>query len=293
MGAGSTLAALLDGWRPPDRTDHDRIDAAPVAALSSVLGYDAPVAGVGDVLPPLWHWLYFLNWPQPELLGEDGHPRAGAYLPPIPNRRRMIAGGRLTAREPLRIGLDTVRTSTLSDVQVKNGRSGEMAFVTVRYELQQAGRTCVIEEHDVVYRSGEGDTDGPAASPAPVDTNAEPTVEAPWQHTYRPDPIMLFRFSALTHNSHRIHYDEPYCRTVESYPGLVVHGPLLVLLMLEVDRASAQGDVAELEYRLRRPVFAREHIVAAGAPAQDSDATDLWVATARHNATASAQVRRG
>lgn len=288
MSRVSSLADLVADWHPDDRVAEDTIDSRPVAGLSSVLGYGEPIARDRDDLPPLWHWLYFLDWPAPQHLGPDGHPLAGDFLPPIRDRRRMIAGGRVEIREPLEVGRTAQRSSSLADVQVKNGRSGEMVFVTVRYELRQSGRLRVVEEHDVVYRSGES---SPAAPVVP-DHWGTPAVDAAWQHAWRPDPVLLFRFSALTHNSHRIHYDEPYCRDVENYPGLVVHGPLLILLMLASVRAESHRAVEHIAYRLHRPVFAGEQFVAAGAPdPEDSDAAQLWIASRREQQNATASVR--
>lgn len=271
------LAQYLDSWQPEEITDHDELSPAPMAALSAVL--DQPVtATVGDELPPLWHWLYFLDWPAQQTLGADGHPLDGHFLPPLPDRRRMIAGGRLEIQSPLRLGVPATRTSALEQVSIKQGRTGEMVFVTVRSTISQSSRICFVEEQDFVYRSGE---DERRKRLLEINTGQPPTSAAPWQLGLRPDPTLLFRFSALTANAHRIHYDTPYVREVEGYPDLVVHGPLLALLMLELIRRNAPGrQLRTASYRLRSPVFAGEHVLALGDPSQEGQAA-LRIATAR------------
>jgi 3-methylfumaryl-CoA hydratase len=285
--AQAGLSQYLDSWAPEPVTDHDDLPAAPVAALSAVLDQPGPVARAGGSLPPLWHWLYFLNWPAQHELGEDGHPRHGHFLPPIPDRRRMVAGGRVEVHAPLEIGVAAERTSSLGKVKVKHGSTGEMVFVTVRHDISQNSRVCLVEEHDVVYRSGE---DARRQAVLALDTGDAAASDAAWQLSLRPGPALLFRFSALTANAHRIHYDAPYAGSVEGYPGLVVHGPLLVLLMLELVRRNAPDRrVRSLSYRLRRPVFAGEHVLAVGDPEALARA-NLRIAAARDQRHATAEV---
>lgn len=285
MTTGSSpLETYLDSWDPGPVTDDEVLSAAPVAALSAVLNQSKPVAGGGEALPPLWHWLHFLRWPKQDELGDDGHPRDGHFLPPIPERQRMFAGGRCEIVEPLSIGERTERTSHLANVAVKQGRTGEMVFVTQHNEFRQHGRTCLIEEQDMVYRSGLSAGNHPTA----VDTSAAPQPDGPWQLAAQPDPALLFRFSALTANAHRIHYDNPYVREQEGYPGLVVHGPLLAVLMLELVRRNEPRRVRSLSFRLRSPVFAGEQLVASGSPS--SDGAVLQIATNREARHATAEV---
>ncbi|GHF60619.1 3-methylfumaryl-CoA hydratase [Amycolatopsis bartoniae] len=272
------LGEHVAGWRPGPVSTSDELPPGPVAALSAV--FDQPPAE--GALPPLWHWLYFLEWPPESELGEDGHPLRGHFLPPIPDRRRMFAGGRLEVHAPLMPGTRAERVSTLGEVAVKEGRTGEMVFVTVRHEISQGSRLCVVEEQDIVYRSGE---DERRRGVSAYSTDETPPSDAPWQRALRPDSRLLFRISALTANTHRIHYDEPYVREVEGYPGLVVHGPLLALLMLELVR---DRPVRSLSYRLRRPVFAGEHLRALGDPAPGG--ASLRIATAREDRAATAEV---
>ncbi|MES5818781.1 hypothetical protein [Streptomyces sp. RG80] len=279
------LSSYVESWTPGPVTDGDPLSADPVAALSAVLDLPGTVAGDGDPLPPLWHWLYFLSRPAQRDLGADGHPSNGHFLPPLPDRKRMWAGGRCEITEPLRLGEPAERVSGLASVTAKRGRTGEMLFVTERREFRQGGRLCLVEEQDIVYRSGHT----AAQHPAVVEEFASAHPTDPWQLALRPDPVLLFRFSALTANAHRIHYDAPYCRAEEGYPGLVVHGPLLALLMLELPRRHAPARrVRSLSYRLHRPVFAGELLAACGTPA--ADRAELRVATHREERHGTAEV---
>ncbi|MEV5177872.1 hypothetical protein AB0L10_44320 [Streptomyces flaveolus] len=260
----SSLQACVESWKPGPVTDEDSLPTGPVAALSAVLDEPEPVATAGRPLPPLWHWLYFLNWPAQQDLGADGHPAHGTFLPPIPDRQRMFAGGRCAVTEPLRLDERTERFSSLQNIAVKQGRTGELLFVTQRHEFRQGGRTCLVEEQDIVYRSGRS----PGRGTTVLDESAAPALDAPWRLAVQPDPTLLFRFSALTANAHRIHYDATYARDAEGYPGLVVHGPLLALLMLElVRRDDPSRPVRSLSYRLRSPVFSGERLLVCGEPA--------------------------
>lgn len=280
------LSSYVASWSPGPVTDEDPLPAAPAAALSAVLNLPAPAAEAGDPLPPLWQWLYFLSWPAQRELGNDGHPGDGHFLPPVPDRQRMWAGGRCEITEPLRLDEPTERVSSLGPVTTKQGRSGDLLFVTERREFRQRGRICVAEEQDIVYRSGRS---AGVRHPSAPGHSALPRSDSPWQLTHRPDPALLFRFSALTANAHRIHYDSPYAQGEEGYPGLVVHGPLLALLMLELPRRYApERPVRALSYRLRRPVFAEEHLLACGTPTGGGAA--LSIATHREAQHATAEV---
>ncbi|HEY3752893.1 MAG TPA: hypothetical protein VGL80_27215 [Pseudonocardiaceae bacterium] len=260
------LAAAVDGWAPPPTSATDRITSWPVAALAALL--DLPAPADGEPLPPLWHWLGFLDHPDQSELGEDGHPAEGQFMPPIPERRRMIAGGRIRVRAPLPVDEPIVRTSSLDRVAVKHGRSGDMVFVTVRHDLRVEARPdeiAVTEEQDIVYRSqGAGQARSVARPPA------DPGEESDWRFELTPDSRLLFRFSALTYNTHRIHYDEPYVTGVEGFPGLVVHGPLLAMLLLEIPRRfTPDRRVASFDYRLTAPSFAGDRLVVTGSAAGD------------------------
>lgn len=279
------LADYVERWAPGPVTDGDPIAPGPIAALAAALDVGEVATAPGERVLPFWHWLYFLEWPRRAELGADGHPAEGDFYPPIPDRRRMIAGGRLRVADPLEIGVAAQRTRGLAGVRVKEGRTGEMVFVTVRSEISQGGRVRVVEEQDVVYRSGE---DPGRASLTSIDLGGEPVSDAGWQRRFDTDSRLLFRFSALTANAHRIHYDEPYVTGVEGYPGLVVHGPLLVLLMGELARGSSKREVATFDYRLRRPVFVGESILVTGDSA--GPGAEFGITTARESAHATAEV---
>ncbi|MEV1246500.1 hypothetical protein ACIBO2_20910 [Nonomuraea sp. NPDC050022] len=259
-----TLLDYLRDWHPKPVTSEDVISPQPAAALAAVL--DAPPTA-GEALPLPWQWLYFLEWPPQTALGLDGHPAEGHFLPPIPHRRRMIAGGRMRARRGLEMGRPAVRTAELTAVTPKEGRTGELLFVTVRCEYRQGGELRLVDEQDLVYRS-DPPTEGAAPSETLPPPGAGPTdADAAWRLAVTATPPLLFRFSALTANAHRIHYDQRYCTDVERYPGLVVHGPLLAVLMAELPRRHALGRrITGLTYRLRRPVFEGEPFVVTGSP---------------------------
>ncbi|WP_030171728.1 FAS1-like dehydratase domain-containing protein [Spirillospora albida] len=245
----------ITGWAPePDETT-ETIAAGPAAALAGVLD----VEPAGEELPPLWQWLHFLERPAQRELGADGHPRDGRFLPPLPERRRMFAGGRFRCGEPLRIGDTVTRRAELASTAVKSGRSGELLFVTVRHTFLRDGTVLAVEEQDLVYRSGD-------AAPPPAEATLDaPVVDAPWTLPVTADPVLLFRFSALTYNAHRIHYDEAYATRVEGHAGLVVHGPLLAILCMELPRRAGVR-VRELSFRASRPVHAGRPFVVAGSP---------------------------
>jgi 3-methylfumaryl-CoA hydratase len=256
------LAAHLTGWAPEPVETTARLDAWPALAFAALLDQPAPVAGSGDPLPPLWHGFHLLDHPAQADVGDDGHPAHGRFLPPLPHRRRMFAGGRLEVRDPLRVDDVVTRRSSLVSATPKNGRSGAMVFVTMRHEFRRDGELAVVEEQDFAYRSQEAGTARGLSAAPPAAADAE---RGSWHLRVDPDEAMLFRFSALTYNTHRIHYDHPYVTGVEGYPGLVVHGPLLALLLLELPRRFApERPVAGFSYRLLRPAFAGTPVVADG-----------------------------
>ncbi|MDD7941258.1 MaoC family dehydratase N-terminal domain-containing protein [Actinomycetospora lutea] len=261
------LAECVRGWSPAPVVTSGSTDAWTVGAVSGLFDLP-PVAGDGEDLPPLWHWFGFLDHPRQDQLGDDGHPAQGRFMPPVPHRRRMIAGGRLEVGAPMRVGETLERHSTLRRCDVKSGRSGDMVLVTVRHEFRRDGTTIVGEEQDVVYRSQPPGQARGIALDAP---DADLPAPGPEAVALTPDETLLFRFSALTYNTHRIHYDLPYVTQVEGYPGLVVHGPLLALQLLEVPRRHRPGrPVRRFDFRLRRPVFAGQHVVARPAADRSS-----------------------
>jgi 3-methylfumaryl-CoA hydratase len=244
----SDLNHLRD-WIGRSESRSDLLTATPVAALAATLDRDDPAPTVGTALPPLWHWLYFTPLTRQSELGEDGHAKRGGFLPPVPLPRRMWAGGRLDFLHPLRVGETVTRTSTIKDVSIKQGRSGALVFVCVRHDFSNAQGLALREEHDIVYR------DAPLPSaPAPDPTPAP--IDAQFNREIVPDPVLLFRYSALTFNGHRIHYDRSYVTGVEGYPGLIVHGPLIATLLMDLLRRNLpQAHVKRFSFKAVRPTF--------------------------------------
>jgi 3-methylfumaryl-CoA hydratase len=265
MSQGPDLERVLADWSPHDATSTDVIAADRLAMLSELLDEPGPAPADGDVLPLLWHSLSFLEWPPYAGLGGDGHPLEGPFMPPLPQRTRMFGGGRVRVHGPLRVGRAATKRSSLAAATVKTGRSGQLVFVTVRSEIEQDGVLRVSEEQDFVYRSGSR----PAVAHRPPN-RVQVTAGAPWQQAFIADSVKLFRMSALTANSHRIHYDEPYTRGVEQFPALVVHGPLLALVMARLaERHSGGRTIETFDYRLLTPAFGDEPLLCVGTPDDD------------------------
>lgn len=260
--------ANLSGWVGRTESAEERIGATPVAMLSALLDRDDPPPREGDALPPLAHWLHFLPVHRQSELGPDGHARRGGFLPPVPLERRMWAGSRLEFHRALRIGETARRVSTIRSVTVKEGRSGPLVFVTVRHEIAGEAGPAITDEHDIVYRDAKG---AAVAAPEPA-----PAGEA-WSREVKPDPVLLFRYSALTHNGHRIHYDHPYAAAVEGYPGLVVHGPLVATLLLDLLRRQRPGaDIAAYAFRARRPLLDIHPFTLCGVADEGARQARLW-----------------
>jgi 3-methylfumaryl-CoA hydratase len=248
MPTAPELSTLRD-WIGRSETRSDLIAATPVAALSATLDRDDPAPVPGTALPPLWHWLYFTPLTRQSEIGEDGHARRGGFLPPVPLPRRMWAGGRLEFLQPLRVDETVERTSTIKDVTVKQGRSGALVFVCVQHVFQTAQGLALREEHDIVYR------DAPLPG-APVPDPAPAPRDEQFSREIVPDPVLLFRYSALTFNGHRIHYDRSYVTRVEGYPGLIVHGPLIATLLLDLLRRNLpSATVKRFSFKAVRPTF--------------------------------------
>ena len=270
----ATLLSHLQTWQGKSDTLSDFLTAMPVAALSATLDRDDPAPAAGTALPPLWHWLYFLPHARQSEIGPDGHPQRGGFLPPVPLPRRMWAGGRLRwdATNPLRVGQEVQRTSTIQSIQHKAGRSGELLFVLVQHQLRNAQGLALTEEHDIVYRSAAQPGEAaPAPQKPPLDG------QAVWSRSITPDDVLLFRYSALTFNGHRIHYDRKYVTEVEGYPGLIVHGPLIATLLLDLLRRSLPGaQVATFDFRAVRPAFDLHPFSVHGKPSADGKTVELW-----------------
>lgn len=257
-------------WVGRQETLFERIHPERVAALAATLDLeDHPVAG--DPLPPGWHWMFFNPFVARRGLGTDGHPKRGGFLPPVPLPRRMWAGGRIAYPGKLRVGVEAMRTSTIRKVEAKSGRAGHLVFVTVSHAISCDGRVCVEEEQDIVYR--EASVPG---APPPAKTPAPEGAE--WHETVVPDTTLLFRYSALTSNGHRIHYDQAYARNEEHYPDLVVHGPLTATLLQNfASDIRPDANLAQFEFRGVHPLFVSgAFTLEARVPECDADTLDIW-----------------
>jgi 3-methylfumaryl-CoA hydratase len=240
-----------------DRVEREElIVPGPAEALAALLDIPAPSTEHGAPVPPLWHWMYLLDRPHQRDLSPDGHPVRGVPAPPGPGYNRMFAGGRVTQHAPLVFGESATRSVRVTHRADKSGRSGPLVFITTRAEIAQLGRLAIVEEQDIVYRkrSPTGPAPVAAASPDPEAVQASPLLEL------EVDPVVLFRFSALTFNAHRIHYDRDYASS-EGYPGLVVHGPLQALLMSEVFRRADEFVAGrQFLFRLVAPTFGSQRV---------------------------------
>ncbi len=262
--------AKLAQWAGRTERRSDRVTPVPLAALAATLDRDDPPPKEGDAIAPLRHWLYFLPLHPRRESGPDGHPLRGGFLPPVPLPRRMWAGGRMEFRRPVRVGDAIERVSTIAKVDAKEGRSGPLVFVLVRHEITAAGELAIVEEHDIVYRRAPQRGD-----PAPP-KRAAPT-DGTWRRDIVPDDVLLFRYSALTFNSHRIHYDRRYVTEVEGYPGLVVHGPLIATLLADLGRDNvAPAEIATFSFRAVMPLFDVAPFAVCGRSDADGKSVSLW-----------------
>jgi len=233
----------FSAWIGRTEEAHDVLSRNLVKRIAATFGETTPADG--EPLPPLWQWCFFQEPVFETLLGGDGHPARGGFLPPADTRNRMWAGGRGEVIEPLRVGADAHRLSTILQIEEKHGRTGSLLFVTVRHDYSQQGQLCVREEQDIVYREPNPPKLNSGAAPAPGD----------WSETITPTPTLLFRYSAVTFNGHRIHYDYPYATGTEGYPDLVVHGPMIATLNLRAFiRANPGKRVRHFAYRGVRPL---------------------------------------
>jgi 3-methylfumaryl-CoA hydratase len=265
--------AHLRNWIGRHETVSDIVAPWPIVALAALLDRDDPFPTHDTVLPPGGHWLYFRPAARQSDLGPDGHPRRGGFLPPVPLPRRMWAGGRLEFLHPIRVGDTITRVSRVAEVALKEGRAGPLVFVQVDHEISGPEGPALKEEHDIVY-CGVSATGVP--SPAPP-TAPEGGV---WRRAVAPDPVMLFRYSALTFNGHRIHYDQPYATKIEGYPGLVVHGPLIATLLMDLIRRERPGArLARFAFRAVSPLFDTAPFAVEGTPGADGRSARVWAVT--------------
>jgi 3-methylfumaryl-CoA hydratase len=270
MNTTTTPLEHLRDWIGRTEQRDDTVSAAPLAGLIATLDRaDDPAPVIGTALPPLAHWLYFLPQALQREIGADGHPKRGGFLPPVPLPRRMWAGGRLKFAHAIRVGEAVTRRSTIAKVDAKHGRSGALVFVTVAHEILNSQGVAVTEEHDIVYR----DNPEPGAA-VPVPPQA-PTGEQ-FSRAIAPDPVLLFRYSALTFNGHRIHYDRSYVTEVEGYPGLIVHGPLIATLLVDLLRRELPGAVLKaFDFKAASPLFDIHPFTVCGKREADGSVA-LW-----------------
>ena len=260
--------AHLKDWIGRTQEIDDVIDPEHVANMAATLDLDE-TPRAGDPLPAGWHWLFFNRFAPAREVAADGHAQRGNFLPPVSLPRRMWAGGRLSFPGSVKVGDAVTRRSEILSIEPKQGRSGDLVFVTVRHRISSAAGLGLEEEHDIVYRSP------PAPGAAAVKPVAAP-AGAVWTKTIKPDPVLLFRYSALTHNGHRIHYDWPYVTQVEGYKSLIVHGPLTSTLLLELLRHEAKGRrLVKYSFRAMAPLFDTAPFTVNGRPEADG-AVKLW-----------------
>ena len=254
----------IDSWVGNQEVSRDVISSNLVHRIAITFGETSPQPG--EALPHLWHWAFFQEPVVEAQLGSDGHPARGLFLPPIEGRNRMWAGGRVNFLEPLRVEAPAECRSTITKVQEKHGASGALLFVTVEHTYVQNGTLCIREEQDIVYRE-----------PSPPKLKSTlPVPEASWQDNIQPSPVMLFRYSAVTFNGHRIHYDHPYVTEHEGYPGLVVHGPMIATLLLRsFTRRHPDKIPRYFSYRGLRPLFANTGFHIGGVELTDQQFS-LW-----------------
>ncbi len=263
----------LKDWIGERETDVDYVTIPSVHRLAATLDRDDAMPKNGDPLPPGWHTLLFPRVVRQSQVGHDGHPTRGDFLPPVPLPRRMNAGRRTWLIAALHVGDEVKKEASIKDVVIKQGRTGQMVFVTVKTDILSPRGLAITDEMDVVYR----EEPAPDAPKAPAKT---PPANAVWTKVFNADPVVLFRYSALTFNGHRIHYDYPYVTQKEGYPGLVQNGGLTNLLLFELARAHAKTPVKYLSARNLRPMFADQPFTLCGAPSADGKSAQLWTVDA-------------
>ena len=264
--------AHLQSWVGKHETLVDVVTTAPMKSLSATLDRDDAAPVSTSALPALWQWLYFLPQHRQSELGPDGHARRGGFLPPVPLPRRMWAGGRLNWQpdNPLMVGDAVQRVSTIESVTHKAGRTGDLLFVLVKHEISNDLGLSLVEEHDIVYRAAAQATD-------PVSPPIAAQQVAAWQREIYPDAVLLFRYSALTFNGHRIHYDRQYVTEAEGYPGLIVHGPLIATLLVDLVRRHAPAAfIKRFEFKAVRPTFDLHPFRLNAQPSEDGRSVRVW-----------------
>jgi 3-methylfumaryl-CoA hydratase len=263
----------LQNWVGRSETVEDVISLATIENMNATLGRASNELKVGDPLPPSWQWLFFNRGVAPDSLGRDGHVAKSNFAPPMPLPRRMWAGNKVEVTKSLTIGQPAKRLTVIEEITEKNGRSGQLVFLRERSEITDENGGSLIDRRTIVFRADAGQSEAPKVSPARTD--------AAWQQKVEPDPVLLFRYSALTFNSHRIHYDREYTTGVEGYPALLVHGPLTATLLMNLLRQEMPtAMVRDFNVRAMAPLFDNKSFSVNGKPTEDGTAVHLWAATA-------------
>lgn len=271
----------LRQWMGKQESDTDQLSVRHARLMAATLGLDQESIRAGAPLPALWHWTYFLEGLPPDQLGPDGHPARGGFLPPVPLPNRMWAGGDVVFHAPLPLGATVEKRSRIASVEHKHGRSGDLVFVAVLHEILRDGNVAVTETHDIVYKQAgvAPQTAAPMNMPAPA-----------YSKRIRPDSTMLMRYSALTFNGHRIHYDADYCRQVEGYPNLVIHGPLCATLLAGTAQEAGGRPIRQFRYRGVRPNLLGAELTLHVAQVGDDELT-AWICLPDGSVSMRADVR--
>ena len=255
----------MDEWIGRSRTQEDEITRPALQRIAALLDIASPDFPTGSPIPPHWYAMFFPDIAPQSQLGRDGHPTRGDFLPPIALPRRMFAGRRVRFFAPLRVGDIATKRSEIVSITPKTGRTGAMVFVTIRHSISASGGDVLVEEQDVVYREA-------AAPNPPAPTPTPPPAEPAWSETVTPTTTMLFRYSSITWNTHRIHYDADYVRAEEGYPDLVMNGGLTALLLIEAATRCHGRPPVGLDIRNVSPLFVNQPVTLAG------NGTAIWAA---------------
>ena len=275
----------LQKWIGNTENAEEEIELWPVTAMMAAL--DVPVEDWpkrGAILPPTAHWNYFVPRVPQSKIDSDGHPQRGDFLPPIPLPRRMWAGSRIKYYNPMIIGEKIKKTSSVQDVKVKDGKSGPLAFVTVKHVYANASGVALEEEQELVYR------DNPPTATGVPERKLSPSG-AVWSKEIYPDTSLLFRYSAVTFNAHKIHYDYPYATEIEGYPALIVHGQLIATFLLDNwQRNNPNDTVTQFSFKAMSPLFCGETFKVEGKPTGTDNNGELWACTTNGGLTMQASV---
>ena len=258
-------------WVGKTLESRDELSLSPLNRMAATLETQFREFSLGDDIPPLWHWLYFLESTPKSMLAEDGHAKKGGFLPPITLPRRMWAGSRLIFKKNLKAGEKVSRISRIKDISVKQGKTGTLVFVKVSHEISANTSLALSEEHNIVFREKSNPTSVALAT-------QKSTIKPDFSETFKPDPIILFRYSALTFNGHRIHYDRDYVTNTEGYPGLLVHGPLLATLLIENFRKHHSNlKIINFEFKALHPVFDLNPFKICSTNPNNDNKASLWI----------------